>query len=189
MKLLALLALLALAFPTHAASPRVCRIAASRVNRISAVSTLHTFNSHPQFVVTAFAVPVAVPVAPFAPYWYGVADYHYAPSLQGSASQPAAPEALPFASAREAEPRGSAFPGGAWERERRERSIIAQRCIACHGRTSPKQGLSLSDPHSLSAADRLRAIRAVVHGEMPPDTEPLLTAADREALVRELASP
>ena len=172
-----LLTLLTLTLPSHAASPKTCRIAAaSRVNRLQIISTAHTIPHHthqPQFVVTAFAVPVAVPVAPFAPYWYGISDYHvghappdnppvsYAPpeiqqhDRQGRVSQPARP-------------------------------LITQRCASCHGRTSPKQGLSLVDPVSLSDHDRLRAVRAVINGEMPPDTENPLTDGDRAALVAEL---
>ena len=65
---------------------------------------------------------------------------------------------------------------------------MAQKCTTCHGRTSPKQGLSLIDPLSLSAEDRLRSIRAVVSGEMPPaDSEPL-NDADRTAILRELTA-
>jgi hypothetical protein len=186
--LTALVTLLALALPAHAVSPRVCRnTTAARAGRVRFVSTAHSNNHHTgqqQLVVTAFAVPVAVPVAPFATYWYGVNDY-YAPSLRGSASGRGAPEAQPPELAREAEPRTSAFQGRASERER---SLIAQRCTSCHGQTSPKQGLSLVDPLSLSDFDRLRAIRAVVNGEMPPaDAEPL-TDAQRTALLRELTA-
>ena len=114
--------------------------------------------AHSNFVITAFAVPVAVPVAPFAPYWYGVAEYAHeppSPSPRESATKPQA-------------------------------STIKLRCASCHGAISPKQGLSLIDPTALSADDRLRAIRAVVTGAMPPETESPLTDADRTAILREL---
>jgi mono/diheme cytochrome c family protein len=192
MKLTAtLLALLSLAVPSYAAAPRACRTATvSCSNRIRVVATSPTVNhqgAKPQFVVTAFAVPVAVPVAPFAPYWYGLSDYQETSSLRGSASQRAAHEALPRETQRqtfiEAEPRENAHPAGA---RNRETSIVAQKCASCHGRTSPKQGLSLVDPLSLSDADRLRAIRAVINGEMPPAEAEPLSEAGRTAILREL---
>jgi hypothetical protein len=190
--LTALLALLTLALPVHAGSPRLCRNAATPVNRLGIVSHVnaHQHNNHSHLVVTAFAVPVAVPVGPFAPYWYGVSDY-YAPSSPGSASRQAVSEAVARESTRDAERRGDTFPRGAWERERVERSVgehslLSQHCISCHGRTSPKQGLSLVDPRSLSADSRFRAIRAVVLGEMPPDTS--LNEVERAALLRELVA-
>jgi cytochrome c553 len=178
--LITFLALLALTFPSHAASPRAFRRqTAACAGRVRVVEASHTVNhsaAKQQFVITAFAVPVAVPVAPFAPYWYGVSDYQEPFSLRGSASQRAA---------REAEPRGTGFRGRASEPER---SITVQKCTACHGRTSPKQGLSLVDPFSLSDSDRLRAIRAVVNGEMPPAESDALTDADRTAILRELTA-
>ena len=186
-----LLTLITLAIPSHAASPRACRnTVASRVRQIHFISTAHTIphhNNHPQCVATAFAVPVAVPVAPFAPYWYSVSDYQHSlgPKLRLGPHVPEAPlresvdQALPHIQRHERVGRTS----------EPQRSIISQRCTSCHGRTSPKQGFSLVDPLSLSDHNRLRAIRAVINGEMPPDTEPPLTGADRNALLRELASP
>jgi hypothetical protein len=190
MKLAAtLLALLSLTLPSHAASPRICRnTTATRVNRVRIVSTVHANNHHAaqqQFVITTFAVPVAVPVAPLATYWYGVSDYTSAPSRRGSASPRTASEDLPPELARDAEPRGNGFRGRASEPVG---SIIAQKCTSCHGRTSPKQGLSLVDPLSLSEQDRLRAIRAVINGEMPPAEVDPLHDADRTAILRELTS-
>jgi len=190
MKLAAtMLALLSLTVPSHGASPRICRInTAARAGRVRIVSTAQVNNHHAaqqQFVITAFAVPVAVPVAPLATYWYGVRDYTSAPSSRGSASPHTAPEALPAELAREAELRSSGFRGRASEPVD---SIIAQKCTSCHGRTSPKQGLSLVDPLSLSDQDRLRAIRAVINGEMPPAEVDPLHDADRTAILRELTA-
>ncbi len=192
-----LLALLAVVVPSHAASPQTCRIVApSRVNRQRIISTAQTIPHHtdqPHFVVTAFAIPVAGPVAPFAPYWYGISDYHQTPSFPGSARERTAPEAMLRESPSEAQPVGQSLPD--IQRQQRadrtsepKRSIITQRCTSCHGRTSPKQGLSLADPFSLSDKDRLRAVRAVIKGDMPPDTEPLLTDDDRAALLAELSN-
>ena len=65
-------------------------------------------------------------------------------------------------------------------------STINLHCGTCHGAISPKQGLSLIDPTALSADDRLRTLRAVVTGAMPPETESPLTDADRTAILREL---
>ena len=91
MKLTAtMLALVSLTVPSHAAAPRNCRIANfSRAGRVRVVATSHTANHHAaksNLVITAFAVPVAVPVAPFASHWYGVNEYHEISSLRGSAS-------------------------------------------------------------------------------------------------------
>ena len=189
-----LLVLFATALPARAAAPRACRIAnVSRASRVRVVATSHASNHHvanPELVITAFAVPVAVPVATFASYWYGVNDYHDTFSLRGPASRRTAHEAPPRetghdAVGHEAVPQGSAFPGRASERER---TIVVQKCTSCHGRTSPKQGLSLIDPLSLSAEDRLRSIRAVVSGEMPPAGSEPLNDVDRTAILRELTA-
>lgn len=186
-KLAALLTLLAVTDLTHAASPRSCRVTTSRVNKLRVDSTAHSIHhqaAHQQFVITAFAIPVAVPVAPFAPYWYGINDYYHGP-LHGSASVRGDLENRRRETASDKEPRAAELRFGGL---RSEHSLVAQRCTSCHGRTSPKEGLSLIDPPSLSAGDRLRAIRAVIHGEMPPETEPPLTDADRTALLRELTA-
>jgi mono/diheme cytochrome c family protein len=181
-----LLAFISLVYPAHAASPRACRTVAARVNHSHIVNTAHVTNHYSarsQFVVTAFAVPVAVPVAPFAPYWYGVSDYYDVPSFPGSAWERTARESLPHENPREAKPRRTNSQATASEPAR---SLVTQHCTSCHGRTSPKQGLSLVDLPSLNAEDRLRALRAVFTGAMPPDTEPSLTNAQRDALLREL---
>jgi mono/diheme cytochrome c family protein len=187
-RIIALLALLSLTIPAHAAAPRVCRnTTAARVNRVRFVSTAHSNNhaAQQQFVITAFAVPVAVPVAPFATYWYGVSDYHVSQALPDIASFP-----LSARSKGKDLPRETASDVGSQSEALRDspapRSLIAQHCTSCHGRTSPKQGLSLVDPLSLSDQDRLKSIRAVINGEMPPaDAEPL-SEADRSAILREL---
>jgi hypothetical protein len=150
---------LSLGLPSHAA-PRSRRAPAARIVSSCTTTTTRTLDraANSNLVITAFAVPVAVPVAPFAPYWYGITDFVHeppTPSLRGSATNPQA-------------------------------STINLRCATCHGATSPKQGLSLIDPTALSADDRLRTIRAVVTGAMPPATESPLTDIDRTAILREL---
>jgi hypothetical protein len=181
--------IVSLTLPSHAASPRAYRCATvSCVNRVRVAAASHIVNhqaTESQFVVTAFAVPVAVPVAPFAAYWYGLSDYQETSSLRGSASPRSAPEALPRESVREVQPRSTALQGRGSEPEW---SVVSQKCTSCHGRTSPQQGLSLVDPLSLSDKDRLRAIRAVVNGEMPPAEADPLSEADRAAILRELTS-
>jgi mono/diheme cytochrome c family protein len=180
--LITLFLILATGLPCHAA-PRNCRLTA-RVHRAHfAANAKLSNNAKSNLVITAFAVPVAVPVAPFAPYWYGVSDYHDATSLRCYASLRTAVEAMPRDTQREAEPRSNAFPRGAWEREA---SVVQRHCGACHGAVSPEQGVSLVDPSALSAEDRLRAIRAVITGAMPPDTEPKISNADRDSIIREL---
>jgi cytochrome c553 len=186
---IALLALLSLAIPAQAASPRVCRNAtALRAGRVHFVSTSSNHQTaQQQFVITAFAVPVAVPVAPFATYWYGVSDYHVGQAVPDiasfSRSARAKGEAQPREAATDVGPRSAALRDS-----RAPRSLIAQRCTSCHGRTSPKQGLSLVDPLSLSDQDRLKALRAVINGEMPPAEADPLNDADRTAILRELTA-
>jgi mono/diheme cytochrome c family protein len=148
-----------------------------------------------KFVITAFAVPVAVPIAPFAPYWYSVADYQAEYARVPKLRLPRPVESLgverrtPLRDrAAQEEPHRGVFPGGASQRERSASgsSILSLRCSACHGRTSPKMGLSLVDLPAISAEDRLRAIRAVLDGKMPPDDAEPLTEEDRAAILREL---
>jgi hypothetical protein len=186
-RLVTLLALVSLTASAHAASPRACRnTAAARAGRVRFVSTAHSNNhqaAQQQIVITAFAVPVAVPVAPFATYWYGVSDYHDTSASRALATK------RPVA---EPPTRETASDMGSNSVARRAalgtRTLIAQHCTSCHGRTSPKQGLSLVDPLSLSDFDRLRAIRAVVNGEMPPTEAEPLSDADRAAILRELTA-
>jgi hypothetical protein len=184
MKRLTIALLLSTVSPTNAASPS-CRLATvSRVHRIATTSHAANHNvAHEKLIVTAFAVPVAVPVAPFAPYWYGIADYHHS-SFPRSAWERPAREAPPRASNRDA---AHTTPFEDSERATtREHSILSQKCTTCHGRTSPKMGLSLADPSTLSAEDRLRALRAIIEGAMPPAGEPPLTPDERDAILREL---
>jgi cytochrome c553 len=191
MKLTAtMLTLASLTLPSYAAAPRACRSTTfSRASHVHVVATSHATNHHvakSNLVITAFAVPVAVPVAPFAPYWYGVSDYYDAHhAIARSAPLRADVEARTGETASDARPQSAPLRTGA---SQAQHPVIAQKCTSCHGRTSPKQGLSLVDPLSLSAEDRLRAIRAVVNGEMPPDTESPLTDADRAAILRELTA-
>jgi mono/diheme cytochrome c family protein len=63
-------------------------------------------------------------------------------------------------------------------------SLIATHCATCHGGATPKAGLSLDG--SLTPQVRLRAIRAVLQGDMPPGRP--LAAAELTALLRELAT-
>jgi hypothetical protein len=128
-------------------------------------------------IIVPFAVPVGVPVAPFAPYFYsyqqfqqptvavaGVAGEHDCPN--GSRAQ-----------------RGSADPSRS---EPPVASLLAQRCATCHGGPNPKADLSLEHPDQLSAATRLAAIRAIATGRMLKNKP--LTADDSRALIEELSN-
>ncbi|HEY2883209.1 MAG TPA: hypothetical protein VGJ15_12265 [Pirellulales bacterium] len=114
-------------------------------------------------VIVPFAVPVGVPVAPFAPYFYS-----YQPV------QPTAPVVAAQAATTQA------------DRVQPE-SLVAARCANCHGGAAPKAGLSLEQLDSLSADDRLRAIRAVAAGRMPKGSRP--STDEVRSLINELAQP
>jgi mono/diheme cytochrome c family protein len=126
-------------------------------------------------VVIPFAVPVGVPVAPLAPYFYSyqqlqgrAADYVLPSSQPPAAAAPAAPaDAPPMVSA----PNPS--------------SLVVAHCASCHGGQTPKAGLSLQLPSALSPADRLRVIQAVITNRMPKGSQ--LSSEERNAIIGELS--
>ncbi len=89
-------------------------------------------------IVVPFAIPVGVPVAPLAPYFYSYRETQLATFPNDPPSQsPAAPaESQPDATSP---------------------SVVELRCATCHGARAPKAGLSLAHLNQLTAADRLRA--------------------------------
>ncbi len=128
-------------------------------------------------VVVPFAVPVGVPVAPFAPYFYSCHKFQpqttaYGNPVSIAASTP--PAIYPkTTSASNASPAPTPSP-------------IATHCTSCHGGPSPKASLSLEHPESLTESDRLAAIRAVITGLMPKGSA--LSAEDQRAVISALAS-
>ena len=128
--------------------------------------------SSPRRIVTEFAVPVAVPVAPFSPVWYGTSPAQFGGTTYGPAT-----DRGPNFSARDSE---------AWLDQIAEKvaarlsndakrqpapsvgsTLFQERCTICHGGTSPKGKVSFDNLESLSSELRLRAIRSILNGKMP----------------------
>lgn len=63
-------------------------------------------------------------------------------------------------------------------------SAVSRACGSCHGGEAVEGSFSI---HEMSAADKLRAIRAMATGKMPPDRE--LPRDLKNALLSELTSP
>ena len=101
-------------------------------------------------VAVPFAVPIGVPVAPLAPYFY---SYQQIREMSGDSGMAAA---TPQSPANTVAPI-SAVPT----------SVVASHCASCHGGQTPRAGLSLEKIKDLNCGDRLRAIRAVMTGKMP----------------------
>jgi cytochrome c553 len=124
-------------------------------------------------IVVSFAVPVGVPVAPLAPYYYSYQQYRQ-PGRgmwdEARVSRPAVATEGDFPSLSLA-PRLSA---------------LVNHCASCHGGSTPKAGLSLEHPDQLSAATRLAAIRAIATGRMPRNK--LLTPDESRAVIEELTN-
>jgi hypothetical protein len=122
--------------------------------------------------VVPFAVPVGVPVAPFAPYFY---SYQQTQAVAAMVHHDEKTEALPTAT-----PESSTLP----PTPAPSASIVVEQCAMCHGGQSPKAGLSLENPKTLSIANRLRAVQAVVTGKMPKGAQ--LSAEELHADSRKL---
>lgn len=140
-------------------------------------------------VVTPFAIPVATPVAVLAPanILYRVAPYDVFPAQHSVSQQsPTRDQQLwnEFEQFRQ------------WKQSRASQSplttpplqkqfpLIKQSCLQCHSGTNPKGNLSLdaNPPQHI----RLRAIRAIITGQMPPEST--LTPQQRGKLLLELAT-
>ena len=119
-------------------------------------------------VVVSFAVPVGVPVATFAPYFY---SYHQ--------FQSKTPEPMPDSPAAQM-PSASSTPTAA------AASLVSSRCASCHGGATPKAELSLEHVDRLTAAQRVKAIHEVVTGNMPKGGK--LSNDEIRAVVNELAA-
>ena len=118
-------------------------------------------------IVVPFAVPVGVPVAAFAPYFYGYRQFQ----VQAQGLQPLG---LPQVQA------------SAPSRSQLVDSLVTSHCAACHAGAAPKAGLSLGSIADLSASDRLKAIRAVATGRMPK--RETLSADEIRAVIEELTA-
>jgi mono/diheme cytochrome c family protein len=156
---------------------------------IAAFAAVHTKTSpaacHPNNVaqgkqeiklIVPFAVPLGVPVAPLAPYFYssqaaqGARDEERGARIRAEENRSninkAADSILPSIPAPRA-------------------SLLATHCAACHGGPSPKANLSFALVDKLSIDNRLNAIRAVVSGRMPLGEK--LSPDEVHALVKELS--
>ena len=121
-------------------------------------------------VIVPFAVPVGVPVAAVAPYFYSYQQFQTRPE------EPSGVVVKATAPARDSLPasRGLSSP------------LVAAHCATCHGGPSPKAGLSLESIDNLSDADRFKAIRAVASGRMPKGET--VTADEVRAVIQQLAN-
>jgi mono/diheme cytochrome c family protein len=141
-------------------------------------------------LIIPFAVPVGVPVAPFAPYFY---------SYQAGQGREASGEARATVQGREARDEGRVeeYPSTATMTNappsphaarlsplERSSPLVAAHCAACHGGAAPKANVSFESIEQLSIDNRWKAIRAIVSGRMPKGEQ--LSPDEIRALIEEL---
>jgi mono/diheme cytochrome c family protein len=119
-------------------------------------------------VVVPFAVPVGVPVATLAPYFYSYQQF-----------QLKTPEPMPAPAATPTPPASSNPTAAA-------ASVVLSRCASCHGGSAPKSELSLEHVDRLTAAQRVKAIHEVITGNMPKGGR--LSGDEMRAVINELAA-
>jgi len=117
-------------------------------------------------ILVPFAVPIGLPVATFAPYFYSASQFQ-------SSLPPATDNGR-----RKTDIQTPNYKSPTTD-------LITTHCSSCHSGPSPKASLSLDRPDSLPLADRLRAIRAVASTQMPKGTQ--LTDEQIRALIQELS--
>ena len=136
-------------------------------------------------ITVPFAVPVGVPVAPLAPYFYGY-QQTYSPRPRSEGQMPLSDTAEKVASADGA-PNADQTKSDSWNSAPSLlSSLVVTACAKCHGGQAPKAGLSLEHPEALSTVDRLRTIHAVATGQMPKGNR--LSSKDAQAIIAELAN-
>lgn len=118
-------------------------------------------------ILVPFAVPIGLPVATFAPYFYSAAQFQ---PPRASNPAPTSTDNEPLTT----------------DKSPSNSDLVATHCSSCHAGPSPKAGLSLDHPDFLSLTDRLHAIRAVASGQMPKGSQ--LTENEIRALIQELTS-
>jgi mono/diheme cytochrome c family protein len=160
---------LALVIALVAASPLTVRAAACQ-------SKSSTPSLEEPRIIVPFAVPIGLPVATFAPYFYSAAQFQPQTSLVTGYSSFV--DRTSFTSTRDKGPTTN-------DQGPETRNLIATRCASCHSGPSPKANLSFDNPNSLTLPDRLRAIRAIASGQMPKGTQ--LTDQEIRALIQELS--
>jgi mono/diheme cytochrome c family protein len=130
-------------------------------------------------VVVPFAVPVGIPVAPFAPYFYSYQQ------VQGAISEYATPPSNRMPAVLPDRPGLSSAIADYSSTSTHSTSEVVTHCAICHGGTAPKAKLSLEHPESLRAEDRLKTIQAVVSGQMPKGSQ--LSSEEMRSVIAELA--
>jgi mono/diheme cytochrome c family protein len=139
-------------------------------------------------VVVPFAVPVGVPVAPFAPYFYSYQQVQERDARCDNFSFDPAPmphqNNAPTSDSPPTNPSSNTVPKPL---NPQAPSVIVAHCAVCHGGQNPKANFSLEHPETLSAADRLKAIQAVISGRMPKGNP--LSPDEVRAVIAELARP
>ncbi len=158
---------------------------------------------NPALIVTEFAVPVAVPVAPFSPVWYASSAYVQANAIGAwgaksaktniaLASPPEHGESEQIASSAANTSRASrSRVAVAVGKNRSAAEIFERRCTSCHAGQQPQGGLNLQqvDAIDLSRTLRQEILVRVTSGDparrMPPGNE-ALTSDEFLSLVKEL---
>ncbi|HTQ40331.1 MAG TPA: cytochrome c [Pirellulales bacterium] len=146
-------------------------------------------------VVVPFAVPVGVPVAPFAPYFYSyqqvqgrVAGDENPTNGSMPISRPINPVPIDIPSAAVSPPASQFSPSvaGPSSPDPQNSSAAVTHCASCHGGQNPKANLSLEHPETLSPTDRLKAVRAVITGRMPKGSQ--ISTEEIHAVITELTA-
>ncbi len=139
-------------------------------------------NQAEKVVVNNFAVPVAVPVAPYSPYYYSSSQVQQA---QYSKPPRSADDILAERIAKKVAALMRSPSGASASNE--PLTLFAQKCALCHAEGDLEKGKPhLASLETLSESQRLKAIAAVMSGEMPKGGK--LTADEAAQLVRELSS-
>lgn len=138
-------------------------------------------NQAEKVVVSNFAVPVAVPIAPYSPYYYSssqVQQTQYSKPPR-SADDILAERIAKKVAALMRSGNESPVPSG-------PPTLFAQKCALCHAQGDPEKGKpQLASLETLSDSQRLKAISAVMSGEMPKGGK--LSADEAAQLVKELS--
>ncbi|HZZ73579.1 MAG TPA: hypothetical protein VFE24_15100 [Pirellulales bacterium] len=135
-----------------------------------------------QRVVTEFAVPVAVPVAPYAPVWYGYTLHSPDPPADDALAERVAEK---LATRLKLGPPTAGLPTPAKPLAPAV-AEAAQRCLRCHAGAKPAGDFNLEHFEQLAPDRRLLAVQAIVSEKMPPDA-PALSAAEAGRLILELS--
>lgn len=130
-----------------------------------------------QVVIQPFAVPVGVPVSPYSAYFYSASPQQ----MQSYAAPPPDPiEEL----ARKLAP----LLNGHVNAAAKPQSLFAAKCIVCHQQGDADKGKpQFTDLDLLTCEQRVKAIHAIVSGEMPKGGK--LDDQSRGKLIDELTAP